>query len=228
MIRRILGLPLRLLRRAFGKKPAPPTPPPVARPVPRPVVPSEPRAHDHGHSHDHGGGDDHGHSHDHGRPTPPPEPRAHDHGHSHDHGRAEPPAAPPQDHGHSHDHGAPTAPIVAAAPAADPAASKPASAKATSGKAAKSKPKVNVYAEDTPNPNARKFTCSVRVVEKGSLSFNRAEDAAAHPFAAGLFAVAGVKTVFAVKDFVTVTRNPDADWDTLSPRVIAVLQDTLG
>ena len=40
-----------------------------------------------------------------------------------------------------------------------------------------------------------------------------AEQAAAIPFAAAVFAVGGVASVFGVNDFVTVTRQPGADWD---------------
>ncbi len=185
MIRSVLGLPLRLLRRIFGKKAAPPAVPP--RPVSRPTPPSRPPAAE-------ADGDAHAHSH------------GHSHGHSHAHEREEPPPPPPpQDddhHGHSHPH--------------------------DHGHAPPAKAKVQVYAEDTPNPNARKFTCSVRVVEKGSLSFNGAEDAAGHAFAGALFSITGVKSVFAVKDFVTVTRAADADWAVLTPKITAVLAEKLG
>jgi hypothetical protein len=43
--------------------------------------------------------------------------------------------------------------------------------------------------------------------------------AAAVPFAADVFAAGGVASVFGVNDFVTVTRQPGADW---APIIAAV------
>lgn len=183
MIRKILGLPVHLLKRALGKdepaaKPAPAKPAAKPRPTP-PLEYRTEHGHDHGHSHDHG--HDHGHSHGHEAPRHE-EPQ--DHGHSHGHS-----------HGHDHDHGG-----------------------------ARS---VDVRADDTPNPNARKFTCSVTVVEKGSLSFNTREEAEKNPLAKALFGLGGVKSVFMVKDFVTVTREESADWGALSPRIIETIKARL-
>ncbi len=39
-------------------------------------------------------------------------------------------------------------------------------------------------------------------------------------FGQALLAVPGVASVFGVVDFVTVTRQPDADWDDIVPAVI--------
>jgi hypothetical protein len=86
---------------------------------------------------------------------------------------------------------------------------------------------VDVVVEDTPNPNARKFTASVQVVPKGSLSFDSAEQAAANPLAADLWACGGVKSVFAVKDFVTVTKEESEDWARLSPKIVKVMKKRL-
>jgi hypothetical protein len=48
---------------------------------------------------------------------------------------------------------------------------------------------------------------------------SNADAAAAIPFAAAVFRAAGVASVFGVNDFVTVTREPGADWE---PIVAAV------
>jgi hypothetical protein len=106
------------------------------------------------------------------------------------------------DHGHSHEHRAPEAPKAP-------------------------KTRIQVMVEETPNPNARKFVCGVPVVEKGSLIFNSAQEAAAHPAASAIFALGGIRSVFMVKDFVSVTREPATDWDKLAPRIVDVLQTHL-
>ncbi len=67
------------------------------------------------------------------------------------------------------------------------------------------------YPEDTPNPNAKKFTLDAKL--GSTMNFKTAEDAAGNPFAAAVFATEGVVQVFGVNDFVTVTRRPGADWE---------------
>lgn len=69
----------------------------------------------------------------------------------------------------------------------------------------------------TPNPNALKFTLDV--VLPDTINVTNAADAAAVPFAEAIFAVGGVTAVFGVNDFVTVSREPGADWE---PIVAAV------
>jgi len=88
---------------------------------------------------------------------------------------------------------------------------------------------VRVFAEETPNPNARKFTVTgVVVVAKGSLSFNSAAEAESNPLGKAIFSVDGVRSVFAVKDFVTVTKEDGADWGRLEGSVVKAIQGALG
>lgn len=194
----------KILGRLLGRK----TPPPVVRPSPPRQPPARPAPmeveHDHGHSHSH----DHGHDHDHGggraEPAPPP---AHEDGH---------------DHGHSHEPATHAPEPVAAA---EPAPAAPVAEPAAEPK--KAKKAVDVTVEETPNPNARKFTVSARVVEKGSLTFSTAEEAEGNPVAKAIFAAGGVSSVFMVKDFVTVTRQESADWTKLAPKVTKAIKKAL-
>lgn len=83
--------------------------------------------------------------------------------------------------------------------------------------------------QPTPNPNAGKFIAGQTIVEgKSSRSFHNAEQAAADPVAQALFELHGVASVFMVEDFVTVTKQPDADWSDLIPRVIDTMEQVLG
>jgi hypothetical protein len=50
-------------------------------------------------------------------------------------------------------------------------------------------------------------------------------DLEASPFGAALLSIPGVVAVFGVADFVTVTRAPHADWDTIVPAVVAAAAD---
>ncbi len=161
-------------------------------------------------------------------PRPPPRPRpaapeagpggGHDHGHSHDHGGG-------HDHGHSHgEHRDAPKAAEPAEPAEAPRAAAKGPKKAAKAAAVST---VKVSYEDTPNPNARKFTCSVTVIEKGSLSFNETTEANSHPLGRTVWAVGNVKSIFAVKDFVTVIKTDEADWDALTGPVIAAIQQGL-
>lgn len=88
---------------------------------------------------------------------------------------------------------------------------------------------IGVRVEETPNPDARKFTCSITVVPEGSLVANGPDQAQGVPFVKALFALDGVRTVFATRDFVTVTRQPEGPtWRELQPVVEATLRQTVG
>lgn len=81
----------------------------------------------------------------------------------------------------------------------------------------------------TPNPNAGKFTVGRQVVDgNASRSFFNAQQAAGDPVAAALFELDGVASVFMVEDFVTVTKQPSAEWSDLIPRVTSTLERVLG
>ncbi len=70
-----------------------------------------------------------------------------------------------------------------------------------------------VRPEETPNPNAKKFTLDTKL--PASMNFRSAEAAEGNPFAAAVFQIEGVVQVFGVNDFVTVTRAPGADWSVI-------------
>jgi len=81
--------------------------------------------------------------------------------------------------------------------------------------------------EDTPNPNAWKFTAD-RVINPGpTRAFYNAETAAGDPLASALFAINHVAGVMVVNDFVTVNKAPAGRWVTLKPKVRAVLAEHL-
>ncbi len=77
----------------------------------------------------------------------------------------------------------------------------------------------------TPNPDAMKFTLDTTLPEM--LNVASADAAANHPFAAAVFAVDGVASIFGVNDFVTVTRQPGADWDPIVAAVVAAAETDL-
>jgi hypothetical protein len=87
---------------------------------------------------------------------------------------------------------------------------------------------LQVRFQPTPNPNAGKFIAGRTIVEgRSSRSFYNAEQAVADPIAGALFGLDGVVSIFMVEDFVTVTKQADADWSELIPRVIEAMERVL-
>jgi hypothetical protein len=88
--------------------------------------------------------------------------------------------------------------------------------------------RAKVKFDPTPNPHAGKFTVGRTLVEgRRGRSYDSAEAAADDPVAAPLMALEGVRGVFMVADFVTVTKAPEASWAELAPRVQAALRAAL-
>lgn len=78
-----------------------------------------------------------------------------------------------------------------------------------------------VSVSNTPNPNALKFTVGVDVGgPKTFVAGAQVDD----PTAAAILGIEGVATVFMTADFVTVSKRPEADWDTIAPEVQLVLE----
>lgn len=87
---------------------------------------------------------------------------------------------------------------------------------------------MSVTFQPTPNPNAGKFIVGRTLVDDNrSRSFYNPQQAADNPVASALFELDGVASVFMVEDFVTVTKQPDADWSDLIPLVTDTLNRVL-
>ena len=73
---------------------------------------------------------------------------------------------------------------------------------------------VYVSLEFTPNPNTLKYSVNRKLLEKGAANFTKLVDAQARsPLASKLLEVAGISGVMIGKDFVTITKSEEGDWD---------------
>ena len=90
-----------------------------------------------------------------------------------------------------------------------------------------------ISVQPTPNPNAAKFTLN-RIVSTQGKTFRlpappvggaQAGDAATTDvaWATQLLKIAGVTQVFALNNFISVTKASDADWDAIAPEIERVL-----
>ncbi len=88
------------------------------------------------------------------------------------------------------------------------------------------KPKVSF--QQTPNPNAGKFVVSQQVAPVGtSRSYYEADEAREDPVARALMRLTGIRSIFMVDDFITVTKTPATSWDDLVPQVEEAIRDHL-
>lgn len=86
---------------------------------------------------------------------------------------------------------------------------------------------VQVKIEQTPNPNTMKFTLNRVVAEGGSVSYDSPQEAEGSPLAKKLFEVKGVKSLFLLQNFITVARDPSANWHDVVPQVKKVIEEQL-
>lgn len=82
-----------------------------------------------------------------------------------------------------------------------------------------------IQTEPTPNPASLKFLPARTVMERGTANFPDARSAARSPLATRLFALPQVAGVFLGSDFITVTKDEEADWYQLKPAVLAAIME---
>lgn len=85
---------------------------------------------------------------------------------------------------------------------------------------------LEIMVDGTPNPNAVKFTLNRTVATQGKTYRDAA--AADVPWANALLGIPGVVQVFAVNNFISVTKTPDADWEAILPQAEAGLRQAFG
>ena len=83
--------------------------------------------------------------------------------------------------------------------------------------------------EGTPNPNSAKFVMNRTVVDETRSYFNvemvTEEDTVAG-VAKQLFAISGVRTLMFLNDFVTVSKEANADWNMIAEKTQEILEAT--
>jgi hypothetical protein len=84
---------------------------------------------------------------------------------------------------------------------------------------------LDIRIEATPNPQSLKFSLNRTVWEGRAQTFSDATQAFASPMARELLGVLGVKSVFFLRDFVTISREPGVPWETIAPEVERVLRE---
>lgn len=83
---------------------------------------------------------------------------------------------------------------------------------------------VAVQVAETPNPESRKFMLNRSLLPEGGATFHRPPGTEDPILVQYLFDVSGVRSLFFIGNFCTVTREPGADWSALESEVGKRLQ----
>ena len=84
-----------------------------------------------------------------------------------------------------------------------------------------------VRVEQTPNPNSLKFTADRELWSGRARTVSSPDEAFGLPLAARLLAIPGVRSVFFLRDFVTVSRAPDAEWEPIATAAVQAIEEHL-
>ena len=82
-----------------------------------------------------------------------------------------------------------------------------------------------ISAAPTPNPNAMKFSVGAPVGGPSTFVAGAPTD---DPMATEILAIAGVTSMFMTADFVTISKAPDASWESIEPEATAILERRFG
>lgn len=84
---------------------------------------------------------------------------------------------------------------------------------------------IEMSIQNTPNPNAVKINASQHIFEGPASTSLKAGDSTDHPLASALISIDGVDNIFGMRDFVTISKLPDASWDDIIPQVEAAFEN---
>ena len=82
-----------------------------------------------------------------------------------------------------------------------------------------------IQTEDTPNPETLKFIPGNTILKTGTADFSSKELSSDSPLASRLFEIDGVSRVFLATDFISVTKAPYLDWNTLKPAILTGIME---
>lgn len=86
---------------------------------------------------------------------------------------------------------------------------------------------VQMRLEWTPNPNTIKYMVNRTLIERGAANFSEKTEADKAPLPGKLFAIDGVTGIMIGRNFVTVTKTDDADWEEVHNHASEAIQSHL-
>jgi len=82
-----------------------------------------------------------------------------------------------------------------------------------------------VETEQTPNPDALKFLPGKKVSEVGPIEFLKDDKSIKVPLANKILSIEGTVMIFFGKDFITVKKEKDLNWEDLKHSIISEIND---
>ncbi len=82
-----------------------------------------------------------------------------------------------------------------------------------------------IQTENTPNPLTLKFLPGLTVLEKGTMEFKSYEDSKNHKLAEELFNTGNVSNVFVGKDFLSITKTENVEWEHIKPSFLSIIMN---
>ncbi|BFH60701.1 MULTISPECIES: NifU N-terminal domain-containing protein [Paenibacillus] len=80
---------------------------------------------------------------------------------------------------------------------------------------------IQYHVQSTPNPNSVKINTNTTIFEGPKSTSLKKGEQTDHPLAAALLNIEGVDNIFGIREFVTVSKTPEASWDDILPQVEA-------
>lgn len=87
--------------------------------------------------------------------------------------------------------------------------------------------RLQIEVQGTPNPNAAKFVLGSGSLGSTGRTYFSAAETGEDGLAARLFEIEGVRALFMVDDFITVTRSEDVAWDEIVEEVVRAIREEL-
>lgn len=84
-----------------------------------------------------------------------------------------------------------------------------------------------IMIQGTPNPNALKFVVNVPVKTSGNVTYKSAAECGKNPLAREIFSIPNIAEVYFFDNYITVTQNGNADWDTLEEYIKTTILENL-
>src|SRR5688500_13943215 len=86
---------------------------------------------------------------------------------------------------------------------------------------------LKIRTQPTPNPNALKYVINRDVKREGKVSYTDLSECAHVPLAAQLLGLSGVSQVHFFDNIITVTKEPDVDWQAVDGAIRQTVADLI-
>ena len=82
-----------------------------------------------------------------------------------------------------------------------------------------------IQTEETPNPSTLKFLPGKVILDEGTFDFKSKSEAVNSALAKELFANENVTGVFIGRDFLTISKSAEVEWEDLKPSILSIMMD---